>query len=331
MFDRTTDYPRAVTSGDEAGLAAAIEWCADKAEDGDVISVWTSLVSNLSNSPELEHFVRRYSDVEHLTGRGSGHPSGPGPVLMAWPDMASIGELLRFAPRIRALCVVSWNDEQIRPWVDAAHPELLGDASAWETPATPLDPIVVEALRSMTLTINHNNTIKAGYEKDQVVGILLALSSAGIPMDSEAMEGWALAHGSPTSRCRLLDVHAADVRNGSSMGTDRLVVLANTTLGGPHETICPPQRPGRRRGHRDRRSHRRTKCRRRDGLLHLQGRQRAQWLVHSLSAVDHRAHSRQGPQRDDRGRKPGHDKRIPNLPRRLGKRGLSRQDGPHVL
>lgn len=35
MFELTTDYPKAVASYDDEGLAAAIEWSAGKAEAGD--------------------------------------------------------------------------------------------------------------------------------------------------------------------------------------------------------------------------------------------------------------------------------------------------------
>jgi hypothetical protein len=74
-------------------------------------------------------------------------------------------------------------------------PTVLGDGSAWEDQTADLDPVIVEALKGMTATVNHNNTISGGYEKDIVVSTLLALHDAGVPMDGEAMQGWALAHG----------------------------------------------------------------------------------------------------------------------------------------
>ncbi len=45
------------------------------------------------------------------------------------------------------------------------------------------------SLKGLTLTVNHNNTIAAGYEKDTVVSALLALHDASIPMDGEAVQG----------------------------------------------------------------------------------------------------------------------------------------------
>lgn len=50
--------------------------------------------------------------------------------------------------RVTALCVIAWNEDEIRPWVTAVRPEALGDGSAWDEPVEPLDPVVVEALKS---------------------------------------------------------------------------------------------------------------------------------------------------------------------------------------
>lgn len=216
MFDRDVDYPTAIASYDDEGVAAAIKWCAQHMEDGDTLSVWTSLKSNLSNCAELERFVQRHRDVEHITGRGQGTPSGAGPVLMAWADMDDIGKLVRYSQGIRALCVITWNEDRIRPWVIATNPDILGDGSAWEDMVKDLrlDPIVVEALKGLTLTVNHNNTIAAGFEKDQVVGVLLALHDARIPMDAGAMQGWVLAHGWAGKNPERLAQYVRDIKGG---------------------------------------------------------------------------------------------------------------------
>jgi hypothetical protein len=121
---------------------------------------------------------------------------GGQPLMHGVPLLATTSTLVQHGGRlIRALCVIAWNEEQIRPWVTAVRPTVLGDGSAWEELTPALDPVVVEAMRSLTLTINHNNTIAAGFEKDQVVSTLLALHNARIAMDGEALQGWALANG----------------------------------------------------------------------------------------------------------------------------------------
>lgn len=224
MFSRNAEYPTAVASNDDEGVRAAMAWVAQHARAGETISVWTHLKSNLRNRPLLESFVQRYRNVEHITGRGGGLPVGTGPVLMAWPDMEDIGELARFSNGVTALCVISWND-RLRPWVAATKPTILGDGSAWEDDGSEadLDPILVEALEGLTLTVNHNNTISAGFEKDQVVGVLLALYKARIPMDPDAVHGWALANGWSGKNPERLAQYVRDINDGKRPRTRSVI------------------------------------------------------------------------------------------------------------
>lgn len=194
MFERATDYPKAIASYDDEGVEQAIDWCCERMEEGDTLTVWTSQKSNLRNCPVLERFVHQHANVEHVVGRGGGFVRGRGPVLMAWGDMDDLGQLAQHGGSwVTALCVITWNDDAIAPWVATVDPTILGDGAPWEATASALDPVVVEAMKAMM--INHNNTIAAGYEKDQVVRILLAVYDADISMDAEAMQAWALANG----------------------------------------------------------------------------------------------------------------------------------------
>ncbi len=215
MFDRDVNYPTAVASYDDEGVRAAVAWCVRHMQDGDTLTVWTALKSNLRNCHALEDLVARHGDVEHVTGRGGSYVRGPGPVLMAWADMDDIGKMMRGGGRhVRALCVITWNEEAIRPWVSAMRPQLLGDGSAWTSATPDLDPVLVEALTSLTALINHNNTIAAGFEKDMVVGTLLALHDAGIPMEGPAVQAWALAHGWSGDNPQRLAKYVQDVNAG---------------------------------------------------------------------------------------------------------------------
>lgn len=223
MFSRDVDYPTAVASSDDDGVDAAIYWSCEYLQDDDVLTVWTSLKSNLSNNDKLHTFVNRHSNVEHVTGRGGSFLSSSGPVLMAWPRMDDIGELVRYGHGIRSLCVIAWNEDEIRPWVAATNPTVLGDGSAWDKPVKNLDPIVVEALKGLTLSINHNNTISAGFEKDQVVSVLLALRKAKVPMDGEDMQGWALANGWAGKNPQRLADYVRDINAGKTPRARRVL------------------------------------------------------------------------------------------------------------
>ncbi len=238
MFDRNVNYPTAVASYDDEGVDAAIAWCIQHMQDGDTLTVWTSQKSNLRNCRKLERLVENHSNVEHVTGRGGGYMRGRGPVLMAWPHMDDFGKLAHHgSDNIRALCVITWNEEWIRPWVSAVSPQVLGDGAAWDNLGPSLNPVVIEAMKALTLVINHNNTISAGFEKDMVVGALLALRDAGIRLDGAAMQGWALAHGWSGQNPERLAKYVEDINAGkrprcrSVPGPDYVVDLRRRAAG----------------------------------------------------------------------------------------------------
>jgi len=141
---------------------------------------------------------------------------------MAWPDPSDISEFTSWnSNRITALCVIAWNQEKLRPWVSEAHPELLGDISAWRMRTRQLDPVIVAAMESITLSINHNNTIAAGYDKDDVVSGLLALHDAGHRLNGPALAGWAVAHGWRGKNPELLEKYVQAINRGSRPRTRR--------------------------------------------------------------------------------------------------------------
>lgn len=215
LFGLDMSYPKAVASNDDEGMEAAIDWCLQRMQAGHRLTVWTGQKSNLRAGTMLHELVERYADVDHVTGRGGGFVRGQGPVLMAWADMDDIGQLVQAGgSRITALCVISWSDERLRPWVEQAEPDILGNAAPWEVEPTGLDPVVVEALRSFTQSINHNNTISAGFEKDVVVSGLLALRDARIPMDAAAMQAWTLANGWSGKNPQRLATYVIDIQTG---------------------------------------------------------------------------------------------------------------------
>jgi hypothetical protein len=213
VFKQKMTAPVAVATQDEESVDEGIRWLVDRLGDRQKLTVWTPQMQNLTGNPQLRSLVAR-TRVEHITGRGGAHLGGPGPVLMAWPHPTDISEFLMYnSHQVTALCVIAWGDELLS-WVSAARPELLGKTTSWDL-GNQLDPVVEATMRSVTESINHNNTITGGYEKDDVVSALLALHDAGYALDAKALEGWAVANGwSGRNPAHLAD-YARKIMSGS--------------------------------------------------------------------------------------------------------------------
>ena len=214
MFKQKMTAPVAVTTHDEKSVNEGICWLVGHLGEGQRLTVWTPQKQNLTGDPQLRSLVARTS-VEHITGRGGAHLAGSGPVLMAWPRPADISEFLRYnSHQVTALCVIAWGKDTLLSWVSAARPELLGKTTSWDM-GDQLDPVVEAAMRNVTESINHNNTITGGDDKDDVVSALLALHDAGYALDAKALEGWAVANGWSGRNPALLADYAQRIMRGS--------------------------------------------------------------------------------------------------------------------
>lgn len=184
-------------------------------QEGDVLTLFVPLKESLRNGRLLQRWSSSYRDVDVVTSRGGGFIGSAGPILAVWPDMEDLGKIAGAGSYVRALCVAAWVEKWVSPWVAATQAEILSDSQVWEDITAPaMDPVVREAMQGLTLTINHNNTIAAGYEKDQVVGVLLMLHGAGYELDGEQLQVWALAHGWGDKNPQHLAKYVNEIKRG---------------------------------------------------------------------------------------------------------------------
>lgn len=219
MFENEHDYPCAVTNssaGDSTAIGLAFHWVRQRKQPGQKILLWTPQKSNISHNRQVEAISREPDVVVVGTSRGR-NSSGwyEGPVLGMWHDTEDLAKIPIGRPA--AMCIVPWVPERLAAWVRAVDAEILGDGRDWQTdtPAENLDPVVVRGLESMTLIINHSNMIKAGYEKRDVVSILLALHDAGYDLPAEAIHTWALGHGWHAQNANHLTDYCNQINRGS--------------------------------------------------------------------------------------------------------------------
>ncbi len=128
------------------------------------------------------------------TLRGSGWRGGA--VLAAWPTVKQLGVIADDWRTDEGLCVVSWNEDDVRPWAAAAHPEILSPGT--EPAVVPqLDPVVKEGMKTMTLLVNPNNHLAGSFDRQVAVAILLTLHDARYPLPPEQLYAWGLANNWP--------------------------------------------------------------------------------------------------------------------------------------
>lgn len=214
MFERAAKYPCAIADGTDEGLEEGFDWCTERMGQGDTLTIFVAQKSSLGHSRLPSQWLNQYGDVEVETARGFVMVQR-GPVLALWPSAQGLGKLLDNVPSVTALCVASWNQDEVGPWVAAARPELLSTAGDWKgDEIVDLHPDVETELMSATRIINHNNTISAGFEKDVVVKALLRLHDTGHRFDSRQLEGWALANGWSGKNPAKLAKYADEINAG---------------------------------------------------------------------------------------------------------------------
>jgi hypothetical protein len=96
--------------------------------------------------------------------------------------------------------VVPWADGEVDAWVLAANPELLNGAKPSAASAV-LDPVVVvvvvEALRSLSLSVNHSNNLAGALDKRDAVVTLTTLHRGGYTLDVDGIYTRAMANRWP--------------------------------------------------------------------------------------------------------------------------------------
>ncbi|MET7768788.1 hypothetical protein [Nocardia sp. NPDC005366] len=213
-------YPTAVTTaGSSLGLADAVDWVSVVIRRiGGTPLLWVPKASTVATCTALREFVDNHRVVVAVAGEPIPEWHR-GPVLAVWPRRAELAELAD-EPRTTALCVAPLRLDDIAAWAALTQPELLGAAIMPPAPPAP-DPIVAQALITMTGMLTHPLTLVSPSDYRDATAILDILHRAGHRFSGEAIYTWALANGWP------------------ALGAGRLTELASS-----FDTGNPPLLPG---------------------------------------------------------------------------------------
>ena len=214
MYTRTIDYPCAIADHTEEGVKAALRWALQHVGAGQVLTLWVMQKGILNKNKFLPDLLKD-ADVDLAIAVGKDVYRVNGPVLAMYP----LADELAYpagAEGVTALAVVRWSDP-LATWAAEVKAEVIhsiddNGSDTFElsgiTPEPALVPEVIAGLKQMTILINHNNTIAAGYERDQVVKVLRQLKRDGYDLPAKRMAEWAVAngwtHGNPKELIKLV-------------------------------------------------------------------------------------------------------------------------------
>ncbi|GCE44197.1 hypothetical protein Rhow_008495 [Rhodococcus wratislaviensis] len=216
MVAKKRNYPTALAAGPEhgdTGVRDALKWVVTQLEaQGGQLLVFAPGKQNVENHDLLREFTRR-TGVAVGTWRGRVLGWSGGPVLAAWPDRQKLGEIAA-DPRTTALCVVPWAQGEVDAWSAATTPELLGPATAPQLKGEPLDPVVVEGLKTLTAMVNHGNDLTGALDRRDAVAVLRTLRDAGYRWNPERVYAWALGNDWSSGGAERLRDLATDFEKG---------------------------------------------------------------------------------------------------------------------
>jgi hypothetical protein len=117
----------------------------------------------------------------------------------AWANDQDLAEIEGKRPPAIA-AVAQWPND-IATWRSVHHPKRVGQVRAdqeaeFDTAiVADLSPQATEVIRSASAIVNENHSVLSTHEREAIAGALVALRSADIPVDSEALRAYLMSAG----------------------------------------------------------------------------------------------------------------------------------------
>lgn len=134
-------------------------------------------------------------------------------VLACWPSANDLDQLDGLAG-LQALIVVPWDEGETEVWRTArTATDLLGARSTTPTPSIG-DPIVAQAMRSLTTSVNLSTGLHHPSDRSAAIQALRILTRNGRHLDPEEIQIWAMANGWAAEDARELGEYTQGVISG---------------------------------------------------------------------------------------------------------------------
>ena len=198
MAERKRCYIQAHGPDDDA-VRRGLVWLVQEAKEA---GEGTLHVPGLANLRSLSHIISNIDAIAKnkvftLNGVRIGIATlrtgeVKGAVLALWTDDKALeGIEDRWMPP--AICAIPWNGKDIDRWVASFGPTEIRTGAASE-PTTVSNPVVVEALKSLTSSVNLSTGLGHPSDHDAAVWTFRALKDAGETFSPEEVRAWAAAH-----------------------------------------------------------------------------------------------------------------------------------------
>jgi len=191
----------------DADAELALRWLAQQGGKGLVVAP----TQNHFRQGFLRQAARQFQTETARTVGGMRWPGGPAAAF--WPNAATLDRLDEDR-RVTALCVVPWRLAEIREWISARAAAPLGHGAPSLTPSPPLDPVVLEALVSLTRLVNLSTGLGHPSDHAAAVGAFQALRRGGYDFSAEAIRPWLMQNGWRADDARDVGAVAEKVRAG---------------------------------------------------------------------------------------------------------------------
>jgi hypothetical protein len=198
MAERKRCYIQAHGQDDDA-VRRGLVWLMQEAKD---VGGGTLHVPGLDSLGSLSHII---SNIDAIAKSKSFNLNGVrigiatlrtgdvrGAVLALWTDDRTL-EGIEDRSMPPTICAIPWNGKDIDKWVAAFGPTELRTGATPDT-TTVSNPVVVEAMKSLTSSVNLSTGLGHPSDHDAAVWTFRALKEAGEALLPEEVRAWAAAH-----------------------------------------------------------------------------------------------------------------------------------------
>ena len=149
----------------------------------------------MSNYRDNDTFRRLVPEQLVTSTRSRSIASPSGSVLACWLGTDDLARL--YDSEVKPMCLLLWLGTVFeRAWLNSRRAlNLLTGDVGYGNESGEIDPVVLEALRSIALTINHSSPFTHPTDQSKVITALRRLREGGHTYDPDSLCEWALGNG----------------------------------------------------------------------------------------------------------------------------------------